>query len=144
MRFWKSFFVLMVFAITVWGSSYGKTEEVQNAANLNPLAIRELPEFRITNGEVLYSRYCSFCHGESGEGDGLNAYSVPVKPRNLTDQNVMAKKSDAELENVILFGGASQGLSRYMPAFGNTFSDREAKYLIKYIRQDFSGTGDRP
>ncbi len=144
MRFWKSFFVLMVFAVTVWGSSYGKNEEVQNVANPKPLAIRELPEFRITKGEVLYSRYCSFCHGESGEGDGLNAYSVPVKPRNLTDQNVMAKKSDAELEYVILFGGASQGLSRYMSAFGNTFSDREAKYLIKYIRQDFSGTGDRP
>ncbi len=142
MRFWKSFFVLMVFAITVWGSSYGKTEEVQNAANPKPLAIRELPEFRITKGEVLYRRYCSFCHGDSGEGDGLNAYSIPVKPRNFNEDNVMAQKSDIELEKVILSGGASQGLSGYMPAFGKTLSARKVKYLIKFIRAKEGGNNE--
>ena len=139
MRLWKGFVVLLIFALTLLHGSYGMTEEVQNATLSKPLTIRELPEFRITKGAVLYSRYCSFCHGDSGAGDGLNAYSMPVKPRNFNDQNVMAQKSDIELEKVILFGGASQRLSNYMPAFGKTLSDLEAKNLIKYIRKDFLG-----
>ena len=142
MRLWKSFFVLMIFSITVFIGKYGMTEEAQNVPSQKPLTIKELPEFRITKGEVLYSRYCSFCHGESGEGDGLNAYSMPVKPRNLTDQNVMAKKSDAELEKVILFGDTSQGLSKFMPTFDKTLSIRQVKYLIGFIRKNQRGNNE--
>jgi mono/diheme cytochrome c family protein len=136
MKLWK--IVLMLFPITLFVSSYGMTEEAQKALPQKPLTIKELPEFRVTKGEVLYNRYCSFCHGESGAGDGLNAYSMPVKPRNFNDQNIMAQKADIELEKVILLGGASQGLSQYMPSFNKTFSDLEAKHLIKHIRKDLS------
>jgi mono/diheme cytochrome c family protein len=136
MKLWKV--VVMLFPITLFVSSYGMTEEVRKALPQKPLTIKELPEFRVAKGEVLYNRYCSFCHGESGAGDGLNAYSMPVKPRNFNDQNIMAKKADIELEKVILLGGNSQGLSKYMPAFDNTFSDLEAKYLVKHIRKDLS------
>ena len=142
MRLWKSFFVLIIFSITVFLGTYGMTGEAQNVPPPKPLTIKELPEFRVAKGEVLYSRYCSFCHGESGAGDGLNAFSIPIKPRNFHDQNVMAQKADIELEKVILLGGASQGLSQYMPAFGRTFSDLEAQYLIKHIRKEFSGNLD--
>jgi mono/diheme cytochrome c family protein len=118
------------------------TEEAQNIPLQKPLTIKELPELKVTKGEVLYRRYCSFCHGESGAGDGLNAYSIPVKPRNFNDQDAMAQKSDIELEKVILFGGVSQGLSKYMPAFGKTLSDLEAKNLIKHIRKFILGNLD--
>ena len=134
MRLWKSFFVLIGFTLTLFPGSYGMTEEVRNAPPKKPLTIRELPEFRITKGEVLYSRYCSFCHGESGEGDGLNAFSIPVKPRNFNDPDVMSRKSDIELEKVILSGGASQGLSKYMPGFGKTLSTQQVKHLVSFIR----------
>ena len=139
MRLCKSFFVFMKFAKMLFLSSYGIAEEVQNVILQQPLAIEELPEFRVSKGEVLYLRYCSFCHGKSGAGDGLNAYSMPVKPRNFNDQNIMAQKADIELEKVILLGGASQGLSQYMPAFGKTFSNLEAKHLIKHIHKEFLG-----
>ena len=134
MRLWKIFIVLMVLAITLFLGTYGMTEEAQNLLTEKPLTIKELPEFRITKGEILYSRYCSFCHGESGEGDGLNAYSLPVKPLNFNDQEIMAQKADIELENAILLGGFSRGLSQYMPAFGKTLSPRHVKYLIDFIR----------
>ena len=134
MKLWKSLFVLMVLAITLFLGSYGMTEEVQKVPPHKPLIIRELPEFRVTKGEVLYSRYCSFCHGESGAGDGLNAFSIPIKPRNFHDQNVMAQKADIELEKVVLLGGTSQGLSQYMPAFGKTLSTRQVKHLVHFIR----------
>jgi len=134
MRFWKSFFTLIIFILTLLLGSYGMTEEVQNALPPKALTIKELPEFRITKGEIFYGRYCSFCHGESGAGDGLNAYSMPIKPRNFNDQDIMEQKADIELEKVILSGGASQGLSKYMPAFGKTLSSRQTRHLIKFIR----------
>jgi mono/diheme cytochrome c family protein len=139
MRHWKSISVIMVCAITLLNGSYGMTEEVQNAVPQKPLTIKELPDFRITKGEILYGRYCSFCHGETGAGDGLNAYSIPVKPRNFTDQKIMTTKSDIELEKVILGGGASQGLSKFMPTFGRTLSSQEVTQLVKYIRKELTG-----
>ena len=57
----------------------------------------------------------------------------------VRDKYGKIQKSDLELEKVILFGGNSQGLSKYMPAFDKTFSNLEAKHLIKYIHKDLSG-----
>ena len=142
MRLCKSFIVLMILAITFFLRSYGMTEEVQKKPPPNPLTIKELPEFRVTKGEVLYSRYCSFCHGESGGGDGLNAYSIPIKPLNFNDQDVMTQKSDTELEKVILSGGVSQGLSKYMPAFGKTLSTRQVKHLVSFISKIQEGNNE--
>jgi mono/diheme cytochrome c family protein len=139
MKCCKSFIVLVIFAITFFCGSYGMTEEIQNVLPPNPLTIKELPEFRVTKGEVLYSRYCSFCHGESGGGDGLNAYSIPIKPLNFNDQAVMAQKLDIEIEKVILSGGVSQGLSKYMPAFGKTLSTLQVKHLVRFIRTKQGG-----
>jgi len=115
------------------------TEEAQYSSPQKPLTKNELPECKRSKSEILYGRFCSCCHGESGRGDGLNAYSMPVKPRNFNNQDMMAQKSDFELEKVILFGGNSQGLSKYMPAFDKTFSNLEAKHLIKHIHKEFLG-----
>ena len=94
----------------------------------------ELPEFRIGRGAVLYERYCIFCHGESGEGDGLNAFTLPVRPRDLADAETMAPKTDDELVRVILQGGPAAGLSPYMPAFAFTLTPRQAGFLVEHIR----------
>lgn len=134
MKLSKRLFVLMIISIPVFWGIKGMTEEVQNIDSTKPLTVKELPEFRIAKGEILYGRYCSFCHGDAGGGDGLNAYSIPIKPRNFRDQNVMAIKSDAELEMVILSGGNSQGISKYMPAFGKTLTIGQVKHLVNFIR----------
>jgi len=134
MRLWKFPIIFIVLPITIFTGSFGMTEEAQNISPQKPLTINELPEFKISKGEILYGRFCSFCHGESGRGDGLNAYSMPVKPRNFNNQDMMAQKSDLELEKVILFGGNSQGLSKYMPAFDKTLSTRQVKHLVDFIR----------
>ena len=134
MRFWKYLITFIVLPITIFIGSFGVAEEAQNTPPPKPLTIKELPEFKISKGEILYGRYCSFCHGESGRGDGLNAYSMPVKPRNFYNQDMMAQKTDVELEKVILFGGNSQGLSKYMPAFDKTLSTRQVKHLVDFIR----------
>jgi mono/diheme cytochrome c family protein len=136
MKFRPILFVSMILATTLLAAGYGWPEEgVHEAAS--PLVVLQLPEFRISKGEILYNRYCLFCHGESGAGDGLNAFRLPVKPASFSNQELMSRKSEKELAKVILNGGAPQGMSRYMPAFGHTFSDLEAQYLVEYIRHAF-------
>ncbi|MEK7483193.1 MAG: cytochrome c [Planctomycetota bacterium] len=37
-----------------------------------------------TSGELLYNRYCAFCHGNQGDGLGAAAFLLYPKPRNFT------------------------------------------------------------
>lgn len=78
---------------------------------------------------------CAKCHGESGRGDGLAGASLPIKPRNFTDCPRMAHESDDRLFSTIKGGGASVGLSKDMPPWGEAFEDNEIKGLVAYIRQ---------
>jgi mono/diheme cytochrome c family protein len=78
---------------------------------------------------------CAKCHGESGRGDGPAGASLPIKPRNFTDCSRMAHESDGRLFNTIKAGGASVGLSKDMPPWGEAFEDNEIKGLVAYVRQ---------
>ena len=134
MRTWNNIRIFVVVLSAVFCSSlYGQAEDVRVMPPEKPLLVRQLPEFRIMKGEVLYARYCSFCHGDTGAGDGLNAFSIPVKPRNFSDQAAMAQRTEEELGLVIQAGGLSQGLSGYMPPFGKTLTALQIKYLVDFI-----------
>ncbi len=86
-------------------------------------------------GEALYRQYCAVCHGATGEGDGPNApFLEDDRPRDLTDPRYMSRLSDRELLEVILGGGAALGRSRFMPAWGHTFSAQQVADLVAYIR----------
>jgi len=136
MTAWKTSLIPAAVSLAILlGSLYGFAGEVQNTPDKKVLTVRELPDFRITKAEVLYGRYCAFCHGDTGGGDGLNAYSIPVKPRNFNDRTVLIQRTDEELAKVILSGGDSQGLSKYMPAFDKTLSIDQIEYLVDFIRK---------
>lgn len=129
---------LMVIILIFFSAGNSKSSDDQNETKTPFLILDNLPEFRISKGEVLYSRYCLFCHGESGLGDGLNAFNIPDKPADFSNQELMNRKSDDELEKVILLGGTSFGLSKYMPAFGNTLSVLQVKHLVDFIRKQLT------
>jgi len=138
MTAWKNILILFVVPLAVFfGSLYGLAGEEQGSGAEKVLTVKELPEFRISKGEVLYGRYCAFCHGDTGAGDGLNAYSIPVKPRDFTDRAVIAQRTDEELARVIRAGGPSLKLSQYMPVFEKTLSPLQIRYLVEYIRTGF-------
>jgi len=103
----------------------------------SPLTVAQLPEFQISKGAVLYERYCTFCHGETGRGDGLNAYLLPAKPADLGDRQLLAAKSAAELAQVILKGGQAAGLSPAMPAFAPTLTPAQAGFLVDHLQNAF-------
>lgn len=130
----KGLLALLLVTATLLFSSFGTAQEMQDEPPSLPLTVIELPEFRVAKGEILYRHYCSFCHGDTGAGDGLNAYSMKIKPRNFTDESSMSKKTDNDLVNAITSGGQAQGLSNFMPAFGNTLSEKQVNRIVNYIR----------
>lgn len=85
-------------------------------------------------GKITFTHYCQTCHGESGAGDGFNAFNLDPHPRDLSDPEFQKKKSDAELADAIRRGGAGVGLSALMPPWGHTLSARQIDELVLYLR----------
>jgi mono/diheme cytochrome c family protein len=85
-------------------------------------------------GKKLYVTYCSSCHGDSGKGDGPAAASLPVKPANHTDGNVMNKMSDKTLVDIISKGGQAAGKSAFMPAWGASLREKQIADILAYLR----------
>jgi mono/diheme cytochrome c family protein len=85
-------------------------------------------------GKVTFTHYCQTCHGETGAGDGFNAFNLDPHPRDLSDAEFQKKKSDAELADAIQRGGAGVGLSALMPPWGHTLSARQIGEVVLYLR----------
>jgi mono/diheme cytochrome c family protein len=85
-------------------------------------------------GQVTYRHYCQTCHGETGAGDGFNAFNLDPHPRDLSDPAFQRVKKDADLADAIRRGGAGVGLSALMPPWGHTLSDRQIDDVVAYVR----------
>ena len=103
------------------------------AAAKTPPAPAQLP-YGVRLGKVTFTHYCQTCHGESGAGDGFNAFNLDPRPRDLSDPEFQKKRSDAELTDAIQRGGAGVGLSALMPPWGRTLSARQIDELVLYLR----------
>jgi mono/diheme cytochrome c family protein len=90
--------------------------------------------YEVLLGKVTFTHYCQTCHGESGAGDGFNAFNLDPHPRDLSDAQFQKKKSDAELADAITRGGAGVGLSALMPPWGHTLSARQIDEVVLYLR----------
>lgn len=85
-------------------------------------------------GKKIYLTYCSGCHGESGKGDGPAAASLPVKPADHTDGQIMSKHSDQYLFDIIAKGGAGVQKSSLMPAWSGQLKEKQIQELVAFIR----------
>jgi mono/diheme cytochrome c family protein len=81
----------------------------------------------LATGETLFQQNCASCHGEGGQGDGLQASGFRVP--DLTNQGFMASKSANDLYQAI-----SQGVGEQMPAYSEKLSETERWALAEYIR----------
>ena len=93
-----------------------------------------LMKFEEANGFEIYRRYCNVCHGETGAGDGFNAFNLDPRPRSLVDPFARDQLSDEEIARSISLGGAGRNKSPLMPRWGGTLSSRQIRYVISYIR----------
>ena len=92
------------------------------------------PNYEARLGHDVFTHYCATCHGETGAGDGFNAYNLDPHPRDLSDPGFQKKKSDADLADTIRRGGSGVGLSSLMPPWGRTLSDRQVAEVVLYVR----------
>jgi cytochrome c oxidase cbb3-type subunit 3 len=94
-------------------------------------------DLSLATGKYLYGRFCSVCHGDTGGGDGFNAYNVSetfgVNPRSFTDRAQMASLKDAEALTAIRDGGPAVGKSAAMPAWGLTLTPLEVADVWQYV-----------
>ena len=86
------------------------------------------------NGKRVYFKHCVMCHAANGGGDGVNAANLEVQPTDFTDVDLMARRSLAELVEVVRDGGRAYGLSVQMPPYGRTLSRIEIQQVASYIR----------
>jgi mono/diheme cytochrome c family protein len=101
-------------------------------ASATPAAV--VVSYEARQGRELYVHYCQTCHGETGGGDGFNAFNLDPKPRDLSDPKFQASRTDAELEDAIRRGGAGVGLSALMPPWGHTLDARQISALAAFLR----------
>ncbi len=80
-------------------------------------------------GRKLYSRYCSACHGDEGEGDGVMTSLIDMKP--LDHANPLNTNVISNLEMV---RSIKNGKGDYMPAWKGIIDDSEIEALVSYIR----------
>ena len=92
------------------------------------------PSYEARIGKAVYEHYCQTCHGETGAGDGFNAFNLDPRPHDLSDPDFQKKKTDADLLDAIRRGGAGVGLSPLMPPWRHTVSDRQIDDVSLYIR----------
>jgi mono/diheme cytochrome c family protein len=92
------------------------------------------PSYEMRLGKHVFQHYCQTCHGETGAGDGFNAFNLDPRPRDLSDPAFQSKKSDADLADAVRRGGSGVGLSPLMPPWGRTLSAQEIDQVVLYIR----------
>ncbi len=80
-------------------------------------------------GYKTYEQYCTACHGEQGEGDGILTRLLKIEPADHSNPNAMNPLSNDELVDSIL-----EGAGEYMPAWEGILSRAEVEGLVSYIR----------
>lgn len=71
-----------------------------------------------------------------GKGDGINSTpDMLINPRDHTDAAFMSSRTDKQLEDVIMGGGASVSKSAIMPPWSATLTSEEIKVIIVYLRK---------
>lgn len=91
----------------------------------NPLVPSEA---NLGSARELYREDCAQCHGQTGKGDGPEAWMHRPAPADLTDAARMANVTDGEMFYQITEG------RRPMPAFKNRMTSDQRWQLVLFLR----------
>lgn len=73
------------------------------------------PPEAVKEADEIFAARCTTCHGAKGRGDGPSAATLSPKPRNYSDKDWQKSVTDAQIEKIIVVGGAAVGKSVIMP-----------------------------
>ncbi len=109
--------------------------EPSAATYVSPLDVGNRDAAQDASGAGLYGRFCAGCHGPSGNSDGYNVATLPVRPTRLADSAYMSARPDDTLFDGIHAGGHILGRHHRMPGFGFTLSGDEIDRVVGYLRE---------
>ena len=81
----------------------------------------------LKEGTRIYTKYCTPCHGEKGNGEGPVAATLNPKPANHSSATVQSQPDG------VLFWKISEGRGA-MAAYKNQLTDQQRWGLVNYIR----------
>ncbi len=85
------------------------------------------------SGKQVYDRFCIYCHGEKGEGDGPAGSLSGVETGDLSNRAYMSLLSDQELYERIAWGEEKFPYLQ-MPGWRSSLSDEEIRAVVTYVR----------
>ncbi|GMR04299.1 MAG: hypothetical protein BMS9Abin23_0192 [Thermodesulfobacteriota bacterium] len=120
MRLMKGPFLIMAAVMMLWANS----SEGGNPGDL-------------VSGKKIYQKYCHFCHGRSGMGDGPIGIAITPKPVDFVHDRKRMSKPDEKLFESITNGIRKEigGKEMAMPAWGGILSEKERWDVLKYVRE---------
>jgi mono/diheme cytochrome c family protein len=87
-------------------------------------------------GKALYERFCIFCHGPQGDGEGVTAPYIDPKPRDFTKATYKCRSTpsgslplDSDLYDTITRGVHASGMPSWKPLTRQARAD-----LVAYIK----------
>ncbi len=90
----------------------------------------------IDRGKVIYEKYCFYCHGREGRGDGVIGIAIIPHPVDFVNDTGVMVKSDEKL-----FKSISEGVHRdegggamRMPRWKDILTDQDRWDVLAYIR----------
>ena len=130
----RSFFFLVLMVTLSLGCRDPDRKDAASSFLLDRDQRQALRAVHIRQGKELYEHYCLLCHGEEGKGDGYNAATLEVTPKDLTDRPFLRKATDEQMYSVIARGSASLGRSSLCPPWGKVLKEEEIRDIIAYVR----------
>lgn len=94
-------------------------------------------------GRILYRHYCSDCHGDTGQGDGRNAFMFDAPPPDFTTSS-LARAGGDPLAHFIVNGSAASGRSPLCPPWGRTLPSEYLPDLVQHVTTLASTPAERP
>ena len=88
-------------------------------------------------GKVVYEKYCFYCHGREGRGDGAIAIAVSPHPADFVGDKKKMAKSDEELIKSIAEGIQREVGSEEMamPRWKDILSEEDMWDALAYVRE---------
>ncbi|MBW7957219.1 MAG: cytochrome c [Deltaproteobacteria bacterium] len=90
----------------------------------------------LAQGKDIYFRYCHFCHGRTGYGDGPVGIALSPHPANFVEDRKRMAKTDDEMFKSITEGVHKDigGEAMSMPRWQEILTEEERWNVLAYIR----------
>ena len=130
-----AFALAIVAGVVIAGTACRNGSETAAADPLADVFTRRAQEEGLTreqtDGKRLFARYCATCHGDAGQGDGQNAYSLDPKAPDFSESLEVHQPS--YWRQIIEGGSAAVGRSPQCPPWGPMLASSDLDALVAYL-----------